>query len=378
MYQNTLSNETYQKRSVDKDYPIRGNYFRDQTAIVHSMPFRRLKHKTQVFYAPTNDHVCTRIEHVMHVATIASSICKGLNNSKEWNLDIELAFAIGLGHDLGHAPFGHNGEDALNKLNGGRNAFVHEINSYRVVEHLANNGKGLNLTYAVKDGIICHNGENFEKELFPEQKENDLENIHNRNCKPSSYEGCIVRFSDKIAYLGRDIEDAIVAGFINKDDIPIDIAKNIGSSNGEIIDYLVRDIIVSSNDGFIRFSDDSFNLIKELKKFNYSNIYGNQLLNEHRAYGEKIIETLFHYLFELFNKNEWNADLYLSQKHISLIPAFGHYIHSMQDFYMKEKNEKTLSDELLKKQIITDYISGMTDLFAIECMKQISLPFPLF
>ena len=378
MFQNPLDKNIYQQRTQEKDYPIRGNYFRDQTAIIHSMPFRRLKHKTQVFYAPSNDHVCTRIEHVMHVATIAASICKGLNNSGKWELDVDMAYAIGLGHDLGHAPFGHNGEDALNDILGKNNAFVHEVNSYRVVEHLANNGKGLNLTYAVKDGILCHNGENFEQSLSPVTTKNDLEKIKDRQCKPTSYEGCIVRFSDKIAYLGRDIEDAVIAGFISKKDIPENIEKKIGSSNGEIIDHLVSDIILNSDNGSINFSDESFALIKELKIFNYKNIYGNPVLNDHRSYGEKIIHALFDYLYDLINKFGWDHKHYSDEKNISIVGAFGHYMQTMQNFYQQEKVDYKLSDDDLNKRAITDYISGMTDLYAIECMRQISLPFPLF
>src|SRR3989339_1132510 len=138
---NPFDEKTYLQRTIEREMDIRGDYFRDQTAIIHSMPFRRLKHKTQVFYAPDNDHVCTRIEHVLHVATIAATVCKGLNRYG-WDLDMEMAYAIGIGHDLGHAPFGHQGEKALDKILGGNNAFVHEVNSYRVVEKLANNGQG--------------------------------------------------------------------------------------------------------------------------------------------------------------------------------------------------------------------------------------------
>ena len=144
-----------------------GNISATRTKIIHSLPFRRLKHKTQVFFAPDNDHICTRIEHVLHVATIAAAICRGLNQSGNWQLDQDLAYAVGLGHDIGHAPFGHEGERALAACIAPR-PFLHEVNSYRVVEHLANYGEGLNLTYAVKDGILCHCGEDFTtKELRP-------------------------------------------------------------------------------------------------------------------------------------------------------------------------------------------------------------------
>ena len=133
----------------------RGPYYRDTTAIIHSSPFRRLKHKTQVFFAPSNDHICTRMEHVLHVASIASSICRTLG------LDTEMAWAIGMGHDLGHTPFGHVGERIISRMaeERGLGKFEHEVNSLRVVDFLANGGNGLNLTYAVRDGIVCHNGE---------------------------------------------------------------------------------------------------------------------------------------------------------------------------------------------------------------------------
>ncbi|MBN1250908.1 MAG: HD domain-containing protein [Bacteroidales bacterium] len=366
--QNPLSENIYLKRSIDKNTPIRGSYFRDQTAIIHSMPFRRLKHKTQVFFAPENDHVCTRIEHVLHVATIAKSICIGLNNF-EWNLDADMAFAIGLGHDLGHAPFGHEGEYFLNKRLGSANSFIHEINSYRVVEKLTNNGKGLNLTYAVKDGIISHNGESFEQYLSPDAEKKNLDLVINRKIKPSSYEGCIVRFSDKIAYLGRDIEDAITAKFIKRDDIPTEIKENLGSNNSIIIDTLVNDIIDNSKEKQeIGFSDNIFELFKKLKDFNYKYIYNNPSKEENKIIAGKIIYSLFDYLLVLYTRFQNDFRAYENQK-LKLDKAFGKYLESMDNFYRNEENHE---------QIITDYVAGMTDSYALDCMKQISFPTPNF
>ena len=359
--QNPLSEKTYLKRTFNIDTPIRGAYFRDQTAIIHSMPYRRLKHKTQVFFAPENDHVCTRIEHVMHVATIAKSICLGLNKYN-WNLDTDMAFAIGLGHDLGHAPFGHDGEYFLNERLGSSNSFIHEINSYRVIEKLSNNGKGLNLTYGVKDGIICHNGESFEQYLVPDTQIKCLDKIKDRKVKPSSFEGCIVRFSDKIAYLGRDIEDAITTKFIKRNDIPNEIKQNLGESNSCIIDKLVNDIIDNSkNNDKIGFSDHIFEYMKILKKFNYKNIYNNSKKEENKIIVGKMIYTLFDYLLILYTKFESNYNNYNNK----LDKSFGNYLEEMHKFYKNESNPE---------QIITDYISGMTDSYAIDCMKQISLP----
>ncbi len=358
----------YKKRSHDRKEDIRGEFFRDQTAIIHSQAFRRLKHKTQVFFAPENDHVCTRIEHVMHVATIAKTICKGLN-AHHWDLDVEMAFAIGLGHDLGHAPFGHEGEYVLNDLMGGENAFLHEINSYRVIEHLANYGKGLNLTYGVKDGIICHNGEKFEQYLKPVEQLNDLEKIKDRNCVPASYEGCIVRFADKIAYLGRDIEDAILARFIKIEDIPENIRKAIGQSNREIINSLVYDIVENSkNKDYIGLSDQKYQLIRALARFNYDNIYLNDEKMNYRPYAKKIIHSLFEYLLELWANNKRDYHAYQNSK-LRFERDFGDYLEKMHDFYLIEKNPK---------QIAVDYVSGMTDSYALDCIRQITFPAPIF
>jgi len=302
----------------------------------------------------------------MHVATIAKSICKGLN-LHGWNLDVEMAFAIGLGHDLGHAPFGHEGETILNSKLGGNNAFVHEVNSYRIVEYLANAGKGLNLTYGVKDGIICHNGEKFEQSLKPKATINILDEIKDRKVQPTSYEACIVRFSDKIAYLGRDIEDAIIAGFIKKNDIPEEIIKKIGFTNSEIINFFVYDIVENSkNKDVICFSDEKYELMLILRNFNYKNIYYNDKKSSF-PFAEKIINTIFDYLIEIYNKYKNDFTFYENYKY-KFVRHFGHHLDEMQEFYKNNTDNKI---------IITDFISGMTDLYAIDAMKQITIPQPL-
>ncbi|WP_319592010.1 HD domain-containing protein [uncultured Draconibacterium sp.] len=365
---NPLDKTEYLKRTLTKEHPIRGEFFRDQTAIIHSMPFRRLKHKTQVFFSPENDHVCTRIEHVMHVATIGATICKGLNNHG-WNLNIEMAFAIGLGHDLGHAPFGHAGETALNKkLNSDFN-FIHEVNSYRVIQYLANYGKGLNLTYGVKDGIINHNGEKFSQYLEPFSELNDLDEIKDRKSLASSYEGIIVRFSDSIAYLGRDIEDAMVAKFITLSDVPEEIRENVGKSNGDIINSLIIDLINNSKDSSkIGFSDEMYEKLNILKKFNYKYIYAHPTIMKYRKKGEAILEELFDYLLNLYDNFGQDYEKYNSENS-DLSKMFGNYLFKMKDLYNQENN--------IPKQIVTDYIAGMTDNFALESYKSIKLPKPI-
>lgn len=366
--ENPLSPEVYQKRTEAKQHPIRGEYFRDQTAIIHSMAFRRLKHKTQVFFAPDNDHVCTRIEHVMHVATIGATICKGLNNFG-WKLNPEMAFAIGLGHDLGHAPFGHAGETALNRKLNGDFQFIHEVNSHRVVEYLANSGKGLNLTYGVKDGIINHNGEVFEQFLKPVAEINKLESITDRKSISSSFEGCIVRFSDKIAYLGRDIEDALIAKIIKKNELPKEIRDEVGETNGQIINELIRDLINHSKESEkIGFSDAMFEKLKILKSFNYRHIYLHPTITHYRKMGENILEEIFDFLLETFSNYGEDYDKYYEHE-ILLVQRFGRYLDGMQEFYKKEGSAP--------KTIVCDYVAGMTDNFALESIKQIKIPEPL-
>ena len=366
MNKNPLTTDIYYKRTRPQTADVRGEYFRDQTKIIHSLPFRRLKHKTQVFFAPDNDHICTRIEHVLHVATIAAAICRGLNQSGNWDLDQDLAYAIGLGHDIGHAPFGHEGERALAHCLSPK-PFLHEINSYRVVEHLANYGEGLNLTYAVKDGILCHCGEDFAThQLRPTHVPNDLEKIQSRRCLPTTYEGCIVRVADKIAYLGRDIEDAIKAGLITDEDIPTMVQKEIGTSNGEIINTLTLDLIEHSKDkDFIGFSPEKIDIVSELKTFNYERIYNNAQMRQRKETIDKRIEDLFDYFRTIFGKYGFDYAAY-EREGKQTATSFANYMASMTKVYQEDPTQRDT--------IIADYIAGMTDSYALGVMEDVILP----
>lgn len=379
MITNRISSEELEKRTTPREADIRGCYYRDQTAILHSKPFRRLKYKTQVFFNPNDDHICTRIEHVLHVATISATICRGLKARKdaEWDLNEDLAYAISLGHDLGHTPFGHSGEAALSRNLGEGREFMHEVNSYRVVEKLVNGGQGLNLTYAVKDGIICHNGERFEQSITPDFTVKDLNAIHSRSFLPSTYEGAIVRFSDKIAYLGRDIEDAMAAGFIRKSDIPLEIRQKIGDSNSNIISFLVNDLVANSSGNSIAVSDEAHELMFKLRKFNYQYIYNHPLLVQIQNSCEKVMSTLFDYLFDLFLNLDFETGKYKGKRTLVLDNYFVDYLKNMRPFYLKEQEENRWSSEEMGKQIVADYLSGMTDRYALECMHEISIPRPL-
>lgn len=367
MIKNPFSKEIYLRRTHPHVPDLRDEYFRDQTKIIHSLPFRRLKHKTQVFFAPNNDHICTRIEHVLHVATIAATICRGLNKSGRWELSEDLAYAIGLGHDIGHAPFGHEGERAIDACLTRPKRFLHELNSYRVVEHLANYGKGLNLTFAVKDGIICHCGEDFaNNQLRPAEKPNDLETITGRNQMPSTYEGCIVRLSDKIAYLGRDIEDAIKADLITTTDIPKAVREEIGESNGEIINTLTLDLINHSKDrDCIGFSNEKFALISQLRTFNYERIYHNEQMRQRKENIDKCIRDLFDYFRCLFERYRFDYPAY-GREGKQTAYSFANYMRSMKEVYRE--------DPALIEDVIADYIAGMTDSFALNVMEDVILP----
>ena len=360
--QNVISKDIMKSRLKPRIEDLRGPYFRDQTAIIHSGAFRRLKHKTQAFFAPENDHICTRIEHVLHVATIAETICKGLNNAG-WHLDTEIAYAAGLGHDLGHAPFGHSGEKALDMLC--ESGFVHEINSLRVVDKLTNNGQGINLTFAVRDGILCHCGEKFEQYLEPDISITDLCQKTSPDRIPATWEGCAVRFADKIAYFGRDIEDALIAKIIKKEDIPERISNELGSSNGEIINTLVIDLIEnSSKQGKIGFSDRYYQLMVEIKDFNYQKIYTSIDKSNNEKYCINIIKAIYSHLLqnydEIVNGNE---------NTLILDSSFQRYVSNMSLLYDDENADKT--------QIVVDYVSGMTDNYALASFKEITLPKPV-
>jgi dGTPase len=372
MLRNPLDQTVYRKRTHDRPQDVRGDYFRDQTAIIHSTAFRRLKHKTQVFFSPENDHVCTRIEHELHVATIAATICKGLVEEGGWELDIDMAYAIGLGHDIGHAPFGHAGETKLAEIMLPQNyLFAHEINSYRVVEHIAGHGAGLNLTYGVKNGIIFHNGEKIEQTLKPDDVARDLERVNDRTGKPCSYEGCAVRFADKIAYLGRDIEDAILAHFIRRDDVPEIIRGELGETNGQIINTLVMDVINSSvrAGDTICLSDEKFDLLNQLYEFNKKTIYYHEEIERYKKYCQSIVEQLFQYLADCYCRYGDEYQRY-DQDPVPMVRRFGLYLQEMDEFYRRPESQAP-------NLRIMDYVAGMTDVYALDCMRQITLPEPI-
>ncbi len=364
---NPLAEEQYCSRLQKRKEDIRGPYFRDQTAIVHSLAFRRLKRKTQVFFSPTNDHVCTRIEHSLHVATIAATICKGLS------LDIEKAEAMGLGHDLGHPPFGHSGEELIDEIvqeeSPGSPPFHHEVHSLRVADKLANEERGLNLTYAVRDGIVFHCGEVTDYPIAPTSEYRDLGEIKERGKLPSSWEGCAVRISDMIAYLGRDLEDAARAPLLKNEDIPAEIRRELGTRNGEIINTLVLDVIQFGREsGQVGFSEEKQQLVTRLKDFNSQNIYNHRMLLEYKQYCRRILRVLFEYLLERHTSWRSKPDKPpASQRFVD--NHFAYYLQKLRPLYDEEGASPI--------QIVVDYVAGMTDDYALRCYKEIAFPQPL-
>ncbi len=359
-FENQLARDELRRRLFPREEDERGHYFRDTTAIIHSYPFRRLKHKTQVFFSPKNDHICTRIEHVMHVASVAAAICRGLD------LDTDLAWAIGLGHDLGHTPFGHVGEEVMNNLKSDSGGFIHELYSLRVVDHLSNHGRGMNLTYAVRDGIVNHCGEKFEQFIRPDFEKKDLKAITARDSYPSTWEGAVVRSADKIAYLGRDVEDAVQLKIIEKKDIPDEVVHVLGTTNSEIISSLVSDVIASSKEeGAIGFSDKIYHAMKVLKEFNYHNIYLNPLLSNYHRYFERILRTLYNYLQEIFQLYGFDVKGYQKEQNLIAV-RYADYVVKMRGFY--EQENQSFVD------MPFDYLAGMTDDYAMECSSEIMIP----
>ena len=351
------------ERKRERKEDVRGSYYRDTTAIIHSSAFRRLKHKTQLFFAPSNDHICTRMEHVLHVASIASTICRPLG------LDTELAWAIGMGHDLGHTPFGHVGERIISKLSKERGfgEFEHEINSLRVVDFLSNNGSGLNLTYAVRDGIVCHNGEDIRKRIVPTYEIKDLDAIESRKgLIPSTFEGAVVRFSDSIAYLGRDYEDAKRLGILKGLSLPDIVKERLGESNGSIINTLVNDLIDGASvEKGIGFSDEIFEAVSAFSDFNYKYIYRSEILNGYTRYFTRLINLIVNYLEEIYSSYGLDEKGYLSEKNM-LAAGFYNHIRDMQPIYIQKEGNDS--------RMIIDYVAGMTDNFCLDCANEILKP----
>lgn len=357
---------------------IRSDFERDYTRIIHSLAYRRMKHKTQVFFLPTSDHVCTRMEHVILVESISHTIANYLG------LNTELTKAIAMAHDIGHSPFGHQGERILSEISKREigKSFWHERNGMELVDKIEileddkKNLQNLNLTYAVKDGIISHCGEIDENSLKPREEYIDLYDYNYPNqFKPYTWEGCVVKIADKIAYLGRDIKDAISLGILDEHleelyDL-ISINKNNVINNTVIINNLVYDLCENSNaqDG-LKFSDEAFEFMNRLKSFNYKYIYLDERFKPVIKYSELVLNTIYDVLKGYFiNKNKTR------KMYPQICNSFEEWL---EKYWNLERNSIYKNKEIFDMnkeedcyQSIIYYISGMTDNFAINTYNQI-------
>jgi dGTPase len=306
-----LSRET-RGRSVKEDKcPIRTEFQRDRDRVIHSNAFRRLKGKTQVFLAPEGDHFRTRLTHTLEVSQIARTISRALR------LNEDLTEAIALAHDLGHTPFGHAGEEVMRELTGG---FEHFLQSVRVVHYIERKGLGLNLTYEVKNGIATHSGGTPDA---------------------ATREGCIVGLSDKIAYINHDIEDAVRAGILLEEDLPADYTDILGHTKSERITSMVTAIIENGSDEII-MTPRVKTAHDKLRTFMYENVYHGKKAEQEKNKSRRLIETLYDYFM----------------KHPEKIgDSFTHIIETHG-----------------KKQAVVDFISSMTDHYAINCFEEIFIP----
>ena len=293
--------------------PNRTEFQRDRDRILHSKSFRRLMHKTQVFFFPQDEHYRTRMTHTLEVTQIARIIARALN------LNEDLCEAAALGHDLGHTPFGHSGETAMQRIFSPD--FAHYKQSIRVVELLENDGEGLNLTWEVRDAILNHSGNN----------------------KASTLEGQIVNLADRIAYINHDIDDAIRGGVISIDDIPRQLTDVLGKGHGERINKMVSSVIIASqNQPFIKMTDEIGQATMELRAFLFENVYKSKVAKKEEDKAIEMLTILFNY--------------------------FVKYPNELPGVYQKNLEKESV------ERCVCDYVSGMTDRYAIDLFRELYVP----
>lgn len=310
------SDLTRGRQREEEPCPMRTEYQRDRDRIIYSKAFVRLKNKTQVFFSPEGDHYVTRLTHTLDVSQISRSLARALS------LNEDLAEAIALGHDLGHTPFGHSGERILNKLS--PNGFRHNEQSVRVVDVLEKDGKGLNLTYEVRDGILNHN--RFDDED-----------------KPCTLEGKCVRIADRVAYINHDLNDAIRAGVLKADDVPQDIVKVLGSTSRERINTAITSVFRASNGKpFVKMEDEVREASDALRSFMFERVYRTKYAMGEEQKAERMISAMYGY----FTKNP----------------------DKLPENYLK------LTERFSLDEVVCDYISSMTDRYAVYVFNRIFVP----
>lgn len=310
-----LSRNTRGRLRLEEKDEIRTEYQRDRDRIIHSKAFRRLKQKTQVFLLPEGDHYRTRMTHTLEVSQISRTIARALR------LNEDLTEAIALGHDLGHTPFGHAGEAVLNRLY--PKGFKHNEQSLHVVDHLENFGRGLNLTWEVRDGILHHTGKGI----------------------PATLEGQIVKTADRIAYLNHDLDDAIRAGILHIDELPKEVIRTLGRTHSERIATLVKDMILSSmGQQEIRQSPEIFEAMQEFRAFMFERVYLDKPAKKEEEKGKEMVEFVYHYFM----------------KHPELLRKYQHHVRE---------------DSSIEEQV-KDFVAGMTDRYIVSLYQELTVPKP--
>ena len=343
-------------RFKEENEDIRPPFFHDIDRIIHSLSYTRYLNKTQVYTLNSNDHVSRRITHVQLVSKIARTIGRALN------LNEDLIEAIALGHDIGHTPLGHAGEAILNRLSLKElgEYFAHNIQGVRYYMNVATDGKGLNLTLQTLDGIMTHNGEMLspiyepmakdKEEFLREYNESYKDLKKSKTYRPMTIEGCVVRISDIIGYIGRDIEDAIMIDRFKRSDIPKEIREVLGDNNRDIVNTIVLDIINESIDKpYIKMSDKVYNSLFALKKFNNDNIYSKSMTKEELDYYEIGINKLYHIYLEDIKSNNKESIIY--------------------KIFLNHQDKSYIESTNIKRQVI-DFIAGMTDDFLVREIKK--------
>ena len=360
----TLSNTGIRRLSedrLDKDY--RPSFSLDVDRILHSHAYTRYIDKTQVFYLIQNDHITHRVLHVQLVSKIARTIGRFLG------LNEDLIEAVALGHDIGHTPFGHDGEKILSEIcrSNGIGHFQHNVQSVQFLDRVERKGIGWNLCLQTLDGILCHDGEIHNQVLQPEWNktfETLEEEMRRKKADPETrlipmtLEGCVVRMADTISYIGRDIEDAIRLDIIKRSDLPDVCVKRLGKTNGTIVYNLVTDIIGNSlQQLYISFTPETSEALKCLKDFNLEHIYMNPKIKTHLG----TIQTLFKLLFE-----QYAEDI---EKENRASKIFTGFLKDMSEDYIEKHS---------KEEIVRDFIAGMTDQYFLRQCPENMRPKPLF
>lgn len=384
------------KKLYNRKNDFRDVFTRDYTRLIFSQGNRRLKSKTQVFFSPSNDHICTRAEHVSLVESVSSTI------ASELGLNINLTKAIATGHDIGHPPFGHGGEKIISKLSKeyGLENFHHEINSLFFIDNIETiedekqKCVNLNLSYAVRDGIVCHCGELKQKSIY---KRNEYIDLYDYTIpgqfEPFTWEGCVVKISDKIAYLARDIEDALTLKIINESDVEVlvytinKIDKNYSFkyiNNGTLINYFITDVCMNSSlDNGISLSDTAFKVMNEIMAFNYKKIYLIDRVKIHHEYVSLMINSIFNQLDSYYKNVEIDNRLIYNLEHDRvlypiLIETFSNWLIKYTEILVKRRSLKFTNNIVFNytdhddyRRAILFYISGMTDSFIVSLFDEL-------